>query len=108
MVGLVYSSVLYAHLVLVHLFLFPFLLLVKVKCFYTGPNTSWVLDVVNSTALVSLKELCRLESKTGTRNSDSQHGNLRLVAPPHRNSSAAAPTLKNLGMAESVYKTNLK
>nr|XP_036848048.1 meiosis regulator and mRNA stability factor 1 isoform X4 [Manis javanica]XP_036848049.1 meiosis regulator and mRNA stability factor 1 isoform X5 [Manis javanica] len=56
----------------------------------------------------SLQELCRLESKTGTRNSDSQHGNLRLVAPPHRNSSAAAPTLKNLGMAESVYKTNLK
>ncbi|XP_057342950.1 meiosis regulator and mRNA stability factor 1 isoform X2 [Manis pentadactyla] len=56
----------------------------------------------------SLQELCRLESKTGTRNSDSQPGNLRLVAPPHRNSSAAAPMLKNLGMAESIYKTNLK
>nr|KAF6490148.1 meiosis regulator and mRNA stability factor 1 [Molossus molossus] len=53
-------------------------------------------------------ELCRLESKTGTRNSESQQGNLRLMAPPHRNSSVIVPTLKNSGVAESIYKTNLK
>ncbi|XP_028372337.1 meiosis regulator and mRNA stability factor 1 isoform X5 [Phyllostomus discolor] len=54
---------------------------------------------------LKMPELCRMESKTGTRNSESQQGNLRLVAPSHRNSSVVAPTLKNSGMAESVYKT---
>ena len=49
-----------------------------------------------------------MESKTGTRSSEPQQGHLRPVAPPHRNSSAAAPTPKTSGVAESVYKTNPK
>ncbi|KAF6272394.1 meiosis regulator and mRNA stability factor 1 [Rhinolophus ferrumequinum] len=57
---------------------------------------------------LKMPELCRMEPKTGTRNSEPQQGNPRLVAPPHRNSSAIAPTPKNCGMADSVYKTNLK
>uniref|UniRef100_A0A8C0I1K1 Meiosis regulator and mRNA stability factor 1 n=1 Tax=Balaenoptera musculus TaxID=9771 RepID=A0A8C0I1K1_BALMU len=57
---------------------------------------------------VKMPELCRMESKTGTRSSEPQQGHLRPVAPPHRNSSAAAPTPKTLGVAESVYKTNPK
>ncbi|XP_059549239.1 meiosis regulator and mRNA stability factor 1 isoform X3 [Myotis daubentonii] len=65
-------------------------------------------SAAKNTNVKSLQELCRLESKTGTRNSESQQGNLRLVAPPHRNSSVVAPTLKNSGLAESVYKTNPK
>ncbi|XP_071067423.1 meiosis regulator and mRNA stability factor 1 isoform X25 [Dasypus novemcinctus] len=56
----------------------------------------------------SLQELCRMESKTGNRNSEHQQDNMRLVASPHSNSSAAVPTSKNLGMAESVYKNNQK
>ncbi|XP_027384013.1 meiosis regulator and mRNA stability factor 1 isoform X2 [Bos indicus x Bos taurus] len=56
----------------------------------------------------SLQELCRLESKTGTRSSEPQQGHLRLGAPPHRSSSAAAPAPKAPGLAESVYKTNPK
>ncbi|XP_066869559.1 meiosis regulator and mRNA stability factor 1 isoform X6 [Kogia breviceps] len=57
---------------------------------------------------VKMPELCRMESKTGTRSSEPQQGHLRPVAPPHRNSSAAAPTPKTSGVAESVYKTNPK
>ncbi|XP_049759346.1 meiosis regulator and mRNA stability factor 1 isoform X5 [Elephas maximus indicus] len=56
----------------------------------------------------SLQELCRMESKTANRNSEPQQGNTRLAAPPHSSSSAAVPTYKNLGMAESVYKGNQK
>ncbi|XP_025711299.1 meiosis regulator and mRNA stability factor 1 isoform X7 [Callorhinus ursinus] len=55
---------------------------------------------------LKMPELCRMESKTGTRNSDSQQGNPRLAAPPHRGLSAAAPAPKNSGTAESAYKTN--
>ncbi|XP_006759748.1 PREDICTED: meiosis arrest female protein 1 isoform X1 [Myotis davidii] len=65
-------------------------------------------SAAKNTNVKSLQELCRLESKTGTRNSESQQGNLRLVAPPHRNSGVVAPTLKNSGLAESAYKTNPK
>ncbi|XP_068381326.1 meiosis regulator and mRNA stability factor 1 isoform X4 [Eschrichtius robustus] len=57
---------------------------------------------------VKMPELCHMESKTGTRSSEPQQGHLRPVAPPHRNSSAAAPTPKTSGVAESVYKTNPK
>ncbi|KAM9058351.1 meiosis regulator and mRNA stability factor 1 isoform 5-T5 [Megaptera novaeangliae] len=57
---------------------------------------------------VKMPELCRMESKTGTRSIEPQQGHLRPVAPPHRNSSAAAPTPKTSGVAESVYKTNPK
>uniref|UniRef100_A0A8C0LIX4 Meiosis regulator and mRNA stability factor 1 n=1 Tax=Canis lupus dingo TaxID=286419 RepID=A0A8C0LIX4_CANLU len=57
---------------------------------------------------LKMPELCRLESKTGTRNSDSQQGNPRLAAPPHRSSSATAPAPKSSGTAESAYKTNPK
>ncbi|XP_016051724.1 PREDICTED: meiosis arrest female protein 1 isoform X2 [Miniopterus natalensis] len=65
-------------------------------------------SAAKNTNVKSLQELCRMESKTGTRNSESQQGNLRLVASPHRNSSVVAPTLKNSGVAEPVYKTNPK
>uniref|UniRef100_A0A667IJ39 Meiosis regulator and mRNA stability factor 1 n=1 Tax=Lynx canadensis TaxID=61383 RepID=A0A667IJ39_LYNCA len=57
---------------------------------------------------LKMPELCRMESKTGARSSDSQQGHLRLVAPPHRSLSAAAPAPKNSGTAEPAYKTNLK
>ncbi|XP_047693883.1 meiosis regulator and mRNA stability factor 1 isoform X6 [Prionailurus viverrinus] len=57
---------------------------------------------------LKMPELCRMESKTGARSSDSQQGHLRLVAPPHRSLSAAAPAPKNSGMAEPAYKTNPK
>uniref|UniRef100_A0A8D0Q2W8 Meiosis regulator and mRNA stability factor 1 n=1 Tax=Sus scrofa TaxID=9823 RepID=A0A8D0Q2W8_PIG len=57
---------------------------------------------------LKMPELCRLESKTGARISEPQQGHPRPVAPPHRNSSAAALTPKTSGAAESVYKTNPK
>ncbi|XP_015101434.1 meiosis regulator and mRNA stability factor 1 isoform X5 [Vicugna pacos] len=57
---------------------------------------------------LKMPELCRMESKTGIRNSEPQQGHPKPVAPPHRNSSAPAPTPKTSGAAESVYKTNLK
>ncbi|XP_020727878.2 meiosis regulator and mRNA stability factor 1 isoform X4 [Odocoileus virginianus] len=61
-----------------------------------------------NTSVKSLQELCRLESKTGTRSSEPQQGHLRPGVPPHRNLSAAAPAPKTPGLAESVYKTNPK
>ncbi|KAM8779887.1 meiosis regulator and mRNA stability factor 1 isoform 1-T1 [Rhynchonycteris naso] len=63
-------------------------------------------SAAKNTTVKSLQELCRIESKPGTRNSDSLQGSLRLVAPPHRNSSVIAPTLKTSGTAESFYKAN--
>ncbi|XP_048080560.1 meiosis regulator and mRNA stability factor 1 isoform X15 [Ursus arctos] len=57
---------------------------------------------------LKMPELCRMESKTGTRNSDSQQGNPRLAATPHRSLSATAPVPRNSGTAESAYKTNPK
>ncbi|CAK7303517.1 Meiosis regulator and mRNA stability factor 1 [Vulpes lagopus] len=65
-------------------------------------------SATKTTNVKSLQELCRLESKTGTRNSDSHQGNPRLAAPPHRSSSATAPAPKSSGTAESAYKTNPK
>ncbi|XP_006892736.1 PREDICTED: meiosis arrest female protein 1 isoform X2 [Elephantulus edwardii] len=56
----------------------------------------------------SLQELCHLESKTSNRNSEPHQGNMRPVVPPHSNPSAAVPTSKNSGMAESVFKGNQK
>ncbi|XP_077843246.1 meiosis regulator and mRNA stability factor 1 isoform X9 [Macaca mulatta] len=57
---------------------------------------------------LKMPELCRMESKTGHRNSEQQQGHLRLVVPAHGNSSAAVPTPKNSGVAEPVYKTSQK
>ncbi|XP_032182833.1 meiosis regulator and mRNA stability factor 1 isoform X7 [Mustela erminea] len=57
---------------------------------------------------LKMPELCRLESRTGTRSIDSQQGHPRLAAPPHRSSSAAAPAPKTSGTPESAYKTNPK
>ncbi|XP_054310926.2 meiosis regulator and mRNA stability factor 1 isoform X8 [Pongo pygmaeus] len=57
---------------------------------------------------LKMPELCRMESKTGHRNSEHQQGHLRLVVPTHGNSSAAVPTPKNSGVAEPVYKTSQK
>uniref|UniRef100_A0A8C5XQ29 Meiosis regulator and mRNA stability factor 1 n=1 Tax=Microcebus murinus TaxID=30608 RepID=A0A8C5XQ29_MICMU len=64
-------------------------------------------SATKNTNVKSLQELCRMESKTGNRNSEHQQGNVRLVPPPS-NSSAAVLTSKSSGMAESVYKTNQK
>ncbi|XP_032125547.1 meiosis regulator and mRNA stability factor 1 isoform X6 [Sapajus apella] len=57
---------------------------------------------------LKMPELCRMESKTGHRNSEHQQGHLRLVVPAHSNSSAAVSMAKNSGAAEPVYKTNQK
>ncbi|XP_035122851.3 meiosis regulator and mRNA stability factor 1 isoform X8 [Callithrix jacchus] len=57
---------------------------------------------------LKMPELCRMESKTGHRNSEHQQGHLRLVVPAHSNSSAAVLMAKNSGAAEPVYKTNQK
>ncbi|XP_023102833.2 meiosis regulator and mRNA stability factor 1 isoform X7 [Felis catus] len=65
-------------------------------------------SATKNTNVKSLQELCHMESKTGARSSDSQQGHLRLVAPPHRSLSAAAPAPKNSGTAEPAYKTNPK
>ncbi|XP_026898990.1 meiosis regulator and mRNA stability factor 1 isoform X8 [Acinonyx jubatus] len=65
-------------------------------------------SATKNTNVKSLQELCRMESKTGARSSDSQQGHLRLVALPHRSLSAAAPAPKNSGTAEPAYKTNPK
>lgn len=86
----------------------PFLMILKVKCFLDGVGHVLGTYILNSTVLVSLKELCRLESKTGVRISEPQQGTPRLVAPPHRTPSATAPTPKSSGVAESVYKSNPK
>uniref|UniRef100_A0A8C8ZDS5 Meiosis regulator and mRNA stability factor 1 n=1 Tax=Prolemur simus TaxID=1328070 RepID=A0A8C8ZDS5_PROSS len=56
---------------------------------------------------LKMPELCRMESKTGNRNSEHQQCNVRLVPPP-TNSSAAVLTSKSSGMTESVYKTSQK
>ncbi|XP_063479783.1 meiosis regulator and mRNA stability factor 1 isoform X16 [Symphalangus syndactylus] len=65
-------------------------------------------SATKNTNVKSLQELCRMESKTGHRNSEHQQGHLRLVVPTHGNSSAAVLTLKNSGVAEPVYKTSQK
>ncbi|KAL4692133.1 hypothetical protein H8959_015943 [Pygathrix nigripes] len=65
-------------------------------------------STTKNTNVKSLQELCRMESKTGHRNSEQQQGHLRLVVPAHGNSSTAVPTLKNSGVAEPVYKTSQK
>ncbi|XP_007984655.2 meiosis regulator and mRNA stability factor 1 isoform X4 [Chlorocebus sabaeus] len=57
---------------------------------------------------LKMPELCRMESKTGNRNSEQQQGHLRLVVPAHGNSSATVPMPKNSGVAEPVYKTSQK
>lgn len=67
-----------------------------------------VASILNYAALVSFKELCRIESKTGARSGDSQQGHPRLVAPPHRSASAAVPAPKTSGTAEPACKTNPK
>lgn len=65
-------------------------------------------SATKNTNVKSLQELCRLESKSGSRNGEHQHSNMRLVAAPHGNASAAGPASKHLGMAESLYRSNQK
>ncbi|KAL0617481.1 Meiosis regulator and mRNA stability factor 1 [Plecturocebus cupreus] len=65
-------------------------------------------SATKNTNVKSLQELCRMESKTGHRNSEHQQGHLRVVIPTHGNSSAAVPMAKNSGVAEPVYKTSQK
>nr|XP_020020026.1 meiosis arrest female protein 1 isoform X6 [Castor canadensis] len=57
---------------------------------------------------LKMPELCRMESKTGNRNTEPQQGHLRLAAPLHSSPSSAGPTLKNSGMTEPLYRGNPK
>nr|XP_020020021.1 meiosis arrest female protein 1 isoform X1 [Castor canadensis] len=65
-------------------------------------------SATKNTNVKSLQELCRMESKTGNRNTEPQQGHLRLAAPLHSSPSSAGPTLKNSGMTEPLYRGNPK
>ncbi|XP_076433928.1 meiosis regulator and mRNA stability factor 1 isoform X3 [Peromyscus maniculatus bairdii] len=56
----------------------------------------------------SLQELCRMESKTGSRNSEHQQGHGRLAALPNGSLSTSVPTLKNTGLMEPLYRSSQK
>ncbi|XP_010215962.1 PREDICTED: meiosis arrest female protein 1 isoform X2 [Tinamus guttatus] len=69
-------------------------------------------SVIKPTNVKSLQELCRLESKTISRNAENQQEHLREQIPsPQSNSNAAVPvslTTKKNGMGESTYKSSQK
>lgn len=65
-------------------------------------------SATKNTNVKSLQELCHMESKTSHRNSEHQHGNVRLAPPLHSSPSTARPTPKNSGMTEVLYKSNQK
>uniref|UniRef100_A0A7M4EUF8 Meiosis regulator and mRNA stability factor 1 n=1 Tax=Crocodylus porosus TaxID=8502 RepID=A0A7M4EUF8_CROPO len=54
----------------------------------------------------SLQELCRLESKTISRNIENQQDQLRGQIPAQNNSKQVCPTTKKVGTGESTYKIN--
>lgn len=65
-------------------------------------------SATKNTNVKSLQELCHMESKTSHRNSEHQHGNVRLAPPLPSSPSTARPTPKNSGMTEVLYKSNQK
>ncbi|ERE89843.1 limkain-b1-like protein [Cricetulus griseus] len=60
------------------------------------------------TNIKSLQELCRMESKTGSRNSEHQQGHGRQAALPNSGLSTSVPTLKNTGVTEPLYRSSQK
>ncbi|XP_021092864.1 meiosis arrest female protein 1 isoform X9 [Heterocephalus glaber] len=65
-------------------------------------------SATKTTNVKSLQELCHMESKTGHRSSEHQHGNVRLAPPSHSNPSTVGPTPKSSGVAEALYKSSQK
>ncbi|KAK7801386.1 hypothetical protein U0070_001173 [Myodes glareolus] len=65
-------------------------------------------SATKNTNIKSLQELCRMESKTGSRNGEHQQGHGRLAALPDGGLSTSVPTLKNTGMMEPLYRSNQK
>uniref|UniRef100_A0A8C6Z6Y1 Meiosis regulator and mRNA stability factor 1 n=1 Tax=Nothoprocta perdicaria TaxID=30464 RepID=A0A8C6Z6Y1_NOTPE len=69
-------------------------------------------SVIKPTNVKSLQELCRLESKTISRNVENQQDQLREQIPsPQSNSNAVVPvslTTKKNGTGESTYKSSQK
>nr|XP_045017309.1 meiosis regulator and mRNA stability factor 1 isoform X4 [Jaculus jaculus] len=65
-------------------------------------------SATKSTHVKSLQELCRLEQKMGSRNTEHQQGHPRLAALPHSGPSTAAPTPKTMGVAEPLYRSSQK
>ncbi|KAM8798654.1 meiosis regulator and mRNA stability factor 1 isoform 2-T2 [Eudromia elegans] len=69
-------------------------------------------SVIKPTNVKSLQELCRLESKTISRNAENEQDHLREQIPsPQSNSNAAVPmsvTAKKNGTGESTYKSSQK
>lgn len=58
--------------------------------------------------LKSLQELCRLETKMGTRSSEHLSGHLRLAVPVHRNTGTPMPVSKPSGLPDPGHKANPK
>lgn len=65
-------------------------------------------SATKNTNVKSLQELCRMESKTDSRNSEHQQGHVRPVAPPHDSPGTSVPTLKTIGMTEPLYRSSQK
>lgn len=107
MVGLVSFCVSCACQLLLCPFTLFFLLRLSDLTVCIGSNSSEVLGF-KAITLVSLKELCRMESKTGSRNGEHQQGHGRLAALPNGGLSTSVPTLKNTGMMEPLYRSNQK
>lgn len=65
-------------------------------------------SATKNTNVKSLQELCRMESKTGSRNSEHQLGHGRLTALPNGGPSTSVPTLKTTGVIEPLYRSSQK
>uniref|UniRef100_A0A8C6R2J1 Meiosis regulator and mRNA stability factor 1 n=1 Tax=Nannospalax galili TaxID=1026970 RepID=A0A8C6R2J1_NANGA len=65
-------------------------------------------SAAKTTNVKSLQELCHMESKTGSRNSEHQQGHVKLAALPHDGPSTSVPTLKSTGMTEPLYRNSQK
>ncbi|XP_021516221.1 meiosis regulator and mRNA stability factor 1 isoform X2 [Meriones unguiculatus] len=64
-------------------------------------------SVTKTTNIKSLQELCRMESKTGSKNSDHQQAHGRMAALPNNGPSTSVPTL-NTGVTEPLYRSSQK
>lgn len=79
---------------------------------YEGKNvTIYVCGLfffLNCFVSLAVKELCRLESKTISRNIENQQDHLRGQIPAQNNSKPVCPTTKKVGTGESTCKINQK
>ncbi|XP_055453708.1 meiosis regulator and mRNA stability factor 1 isoform X2 [Psammomys obesus] len=64
-------------------------------------------SVTKTTNIKSLQELCRMESKTGSKNSDHQQAHGRMAALPNNGPSTSVPSL-NTGVTEPLYRSSQK